>query len=89
VEDIKDRLRSVIVKALRIDTPPGDIVGDDLNAELKITSIDALEILIHVEMEFGIRVADEDLNSELVSSLNALASYISARLSDPAQAPNG
>lgn len=76
------RLRQVIAKALRLEIGPDQIDGADLIREFGITSIDALEILINVEIEFGIEVADEDLNHALVASLHGLEEYVGKRLQD-------
>ena len=66
---------------MRLSKQPEEIGGSDLIAELGITSIDALEILINVEIEFGIEVDDEDLSAALVSSLGNLGTYVERRLS--------
>jgi len=85
---IEDRLRKIIGSAIQPPRTPDQIVGADMISELGLTSIDALEILIHVEVEFGIQVHDEDLNQELVSSLPKLASYVQARLDAKAVTPD-
>jgi acyl carrier protein len=76
MEEIRDRLKAVIIKALRSDKKPADLEGTDLIEELHVSSIDMLEILINIEIAFQIRVADDDLKVELVSSLDRLEQYI-------------
>jgi acyl carrier protein len=78
--DIEQRLRDIIVRALRLSKRSDEIDGADLVTEVGVTSIDALEVLINVEMEFGIEIADEDLNLRLVSSLPNLTSYVAERV---------
>ncbi|MNC78192.1 acyl carrier protein [compost metagenome] len=39
-------------------------------------SVDALELLLHVEKNYNIEVADEDLNANLLKSISSLASYV-------------
>lgn len=82
---IADRLRAVIVRALDLKIEPPALVGQDLITELGITSVDALEILIWVENEFGVHIDDNDLSRELVSSITRLEDYITARSGAPAQ----
>jgi acyl carrier protein len=82
---VEQRLRQIIVRSLRSTKQANEIVGKDLVSELGITSIDALEILINVEMEFNIEIADEDLSAALVSSLNNLTTYVGQRLGPAAQ----
>jgi acyl carrier protein len=83
--EIERRLRQIIVRSLRSSRAAEDIVGQDLVAELGVTSIDALEILINVEMEFNIEIHDEDLSASLVSSLSNLATYVGKRIGPTAQ----
>lgn len=84
-DDISRRLRNVIVGALHIEKRPDDLDGKDLITELGLTSIDALEILVSVEIEFGIEVADEDLNQALIASLERLEAYVSEKLPNAAR----
>lgn len=81
MSEMKNRLRVTIVKALGRDIEPTSIKGEDMIHELGITSIDALEILIWIENEYGIHIDDGDLSQALVSSLDALESYVTGKLS--------
>lgn len=44
--------------------------------QLGLTSVETLEYLFLIENEFNITVDDDDLNSNLVKSLDNLAEYI-------------
>jgi acyl carrier protein len=78
--DIRTRIKQTIAKVLRSDADPASLESADLIHALGISSIDALEILINMEVEFGIEVADDDLSQELVSSVDALEQYVRQRL---------
>ena len=52
--------------------------ADSLVDRYGFSSIDALECLLILEGKFGITLADEDLNEEVLSSATALATYIAA-----------
>lgn len=80
VTETETKIRQIIVDAMRLETPAQDLKGQDLEAELGLTSVDALEILIRTEIEFGIRIADEDLSGDLVRSISALETYVGAKL---------
>jgi acyl carrier protein len=66
----------------------GDAVGhgpaagtdgaDSLVDRYGFSSIDALECLLILEGKFGITLADDDLNEEVLSSATALAKHIAA-----------
>jgi acyl carrier protein len=52
--------------------------ADSLVDRYGFSSIDALECLLILEGKFGITLADEDLNEEILSSATALAKHIAA-----------
>jgi acyl carrier protein len=52
--------------------------ADSLIDMYGFSSIDALECLLILEGKFGITLADEDLNEEVLSSAAALAKHIAA-----------
>ena len=62
---------------------------DSLIDRYGFSSIDALECLLILEGKFGITLADEDLNEEVLSSAAALAKHIAmlrqAQASDSAR----
>jgi acyl carrier protein len=78
--DTKDRLRKVLIEALRLDRTPEQIPEEGLREALDIDSVSGLEFLIWVENEFGIQIDDEDLSVQLVDSLDTLATYVEARV---------
>jgi len=82
-QDMRAQLKQTIVKALNSDLDPETIVGDHLIEELGISSVDALEVLIWIENDFGIRIEDEDLSQELVDSLDNLEAYVRAKVEAP------
>jgi len=52
--------------------------ADSLSDRYGFSSIEALEYLLILEAKFGITLADEDLNEEVLSSATALAKRIAA-----------
>ena len=58
--------------SLGADTP---LFGDD---GLGLDSVDALELVVMVENEYGISVSDKDSATTVFASLEALADYIIA-----------
>jgi acyl carrier protein len=80
VDDIKKRLREVLVESLDLKIDPGSIPETNLVAELGLDSINTIEYLIWVESAFSIEIADEDLSIDLIDDLSKLAAYVHARL---------
>lgn len=80
MNELKDKLRHIFVKALRLHRLPESIPDDNLTSELGLDSINSLEVLIWVENEFGIQIDDEDLSVALINSLDVLAAYVKNKL---------
>ncbi|MGH3250990.1 MAG: acyl carrier protein [Trebonia sp.] len=62
---------------------------DSLIDRYGFSSIDALECLLILEGKFGITLADEDLNEEVLSSAAALAKHIATLRQAQASATSG
>lgn len=73
---IKNELKEIIIKCMDLNCTPEDIKGNDLINEIGMNSVDALEILVWTENTFEIQIDDEDLNADLMSSLDNLVDYI-------------
>ena len=61
---------------MQIQKTLSDIEGNDMITELGIKSVDVLEILVWIENTFQIQIADEDLNVDLLRSVDELAEYV-------------
>jgi len=81
MNESKERLRQIIVQALRLSRTPESIPDHNLTAELGLDSINSLELLIFVENEFKIQIDDADLSVALVDLLDGLAAYIEKKKS--------
>lgn len=84
--DNAERLVKVVSSTIHRDLKLEQVQNVNLIETLGLTSIDALEILVGVEGEFGIEIHDEDLSINLVSSFAALEQYVARRLEAKAAA---
>lgn len=75
-----ERLVKVISSTIHREVTLAQVQDVNLIETLGLTSIDALEILVGVEGEFGIEIHDEDLSINLISSFEALQDYVQTRL---------
>ena len=68
---------------------PDDIKDDDplFAGGLGLDSIDALEIVVMLETEFGIKVKNESAARDNFHSVASLADFVKHRLADKQQAP--
>ncbi len=77
--DLKDRIRSLLIEKLRLeDVKPEDIKDDTplFGEGLGLDSIDALELVVALEKEFGIKIEDEDVGVKVFQNIDTLATFI-------------
>ncbi|WP_406153104.1 phosphopantetheine-binding protein [Streptomyces sp. NBC_01023] len=77
MDEIKDRLRKVLVDSIELSVAPSEVPDRGLVEALGLDSIDTIKFLIWVESEFGVEIADEDLSIKLIDDLDPLADYVS------------
>jgi acyl carrier protein len=76
--ELKSKVKDLIVRRLKLEIDPAKI--DDaaplFGEGLGLDSIDALELVLGLEQEFGIKVADEEVGIKAFSSVDSLADFI-------------
>ena len=81
--DLRRKLKELLIERLKFeDMTPDDINDDDplFAGGLGLDSIDALEIVVMLETEFGIKVKNEGSAREYFRSIATLADYVAERL---------
>jgi len=81
--DLKRKLKELLIERLKFeDMTPDDIPDDEplFAGGLGLDSIDALEIVVMLESEFGIKVKNETSARESFRSIATLADYVGAKL---------
>ena len=77
-KSLKEQIKDLIIRRLRLEISPAEI--DDTSAlfgdGLGLDSIDALELVVGLEQEFGISIPDEDVGKEAFASIEALCNYV-------------
>lgn len=77
------RLKSLIIATLKLDdVRPEDIPDDEPligSPKLGLDSIDALELVLVLEKEFGVKIGSSEESRKALESVNALAEYLRAR----------
>jgi len=83
------RLKQLIVETLRLEeVSPADIADNEplVGGGLSLDSIDALELVVRMEKEFGVKIASSEEARRALASVASLAAYIRER-GDPARLP--
>jgi acyl carrier protein len=82
--ELKSRVKSLIVRQLKLEIDPSTIkdAAPLFGAEaegLGLDSIDALELVLGVEKEFGIKIQDEEVGVKAFASVDALTAFIESK----------
>jgi acyl carrier protein len=76
---LAEQLKKLIIDSLGLeDVTPDDIKNDDplFGNGLGLDSIDALELVVALEKEFGIVIADEEVGKKIFVSIDTLADFV-------------
>jgi acyl carrier protein len=78
--DIKQKLKQVIIKDLALEDVSIDSIDDDSpifgEGGLGLDSLDAVELVVIIQKNFGVQIKDMTIGREVFQSINALAAYI-------------
>jgi acyl carrier protein len=78
-----DRIKKLIVESLHLEGVRPESIDDDaplFGEGLGLDSVDALELVVAVEREFGIRIKSNEIGREAFTSVASLARFVESRL---------
>jgi acyl carrier protein len=84
--DLRRKLKELLIERLKFeDMTPEDISDEDplFGGGLGLDSIDALEIVVMLETEFGIKLKNEASARDYFKSIASLAEFVEQRLAQP------
>jgi acyl carrier protein len=80
MEELKNELKQKIINVLNlVDLTPGDVEDDAPlfgDNGLGLDSIDALELILLMEKDYGIKLKDASAGKAIFQSVNVMADYI-------------
>ena len=79
---IPARIKRLIVESLHLEGMRPEMIGDEeplFGEGLGLDSVDALELVVALEKEFGIKIKSQELGREVFSSVSTLSHFIEAR----------
>ena len=89
MQDLKRKLKELLIERLKFDDMTPDDISDDeplFAGGLGLDSIDALEIVVMLETEFGIKVKNEGSARDHFRSISSLAQFVASRQGQQAPA---
>jgi acyl carrier protein len=83
--DLKRKLKEMLIERLKFEDMTPDDIGDEdalFDGGLGLDSIDALEIVVMLESEFGIKVKNESSARSHFRSVASLAEFVGEKLAE-------
>ncbi len=76
--ELYDRVKKMIVKAARLKISPESIENTEplFGGSMGLDSIDALEVVVAIEKEFGVRIPDADVGRKVLISVETVVKFI-------------
>jgi acyl carrier protein len=84
---IAQRIKHLLVDKLHLEGLSPESIADDMplfGEGLGLDSVDALELVVALEKEFGLRIQSHEVGREAFASVAALSAYVQGRLSTAA-----
>ncbi len=85
MNDLRRKLKELLIERLKFEDMTPDDIGDDdplFAGGLGLDSIDALEIVVMLESEFGIRIKNETSARDNFRTVAALADFVEQRTAE-------
>ena len=79
----RSRIKHLLVDVLRLEGLAPSTIADDaplFGEGLGLDSVDALELVVALEKEFGVRFQSHEVGKEAFASVSALAAFIDGHL---------
>jgi len=79
-DGLERELRDLVVAACYVDDAPEDVFADapivGPDSPWGLDSLDAVEIIVEVQKQYGVRIGGQEAGRELLRSLRTLADFI-------------
>ncbi len=78
-EAIRAKLKTLIIEGLHLDGMTPEMIGDDqqiFGEELGLDSVDALELMVMIEKEYGVTIEGREIDPETFRSVATLADFV-------------
>ena len=81
MDELKEKLKEQIIEALNLEEITVADIDDAsplFGEGLGLDSIDALELVMMLDKNYGIKFADKETSKQALKSVDSLAAYVSA-----------
>lgn len=91
-QQARERVKRVLIESLRLEGMTPDAIGDDeplFGEGLGLDSVDALELVVALEKEYGVRIDSESMRREDFTSVATLTDFVERLGAAPPAAGTG
>jgi acyl carrier protein len=84
--NLKDRLKKLMVEDLMLQVTEAEIGDDQLlfgPGSLGLDSVDALQLVVALDKNFGLKIPDPAAAKEILQSVNSMAAAVEKKLQNP------
>ncbi len=75
--ELHKKVKKILVESLRLKMDPEEITDDlPLFEKLGLDSIDALELVVSLEKEFGVSVTSKDVDRKVFLNVDTIVAFI-------------
>ncbi len=81
MEELKGKLKEEIIEILNLEGMSPEDIGNDqtlFGPELGLDSIDALELIVLLEKNYGLKLKSAEQGKEVFKSIDSMAQFIEA-----------
>jgi len=85
LEQLREELKELLVVNLSLEDISPDQIDDDgilFEEGLGLDSLDAVEIVVLLQRNYGLEIADEEQAREIFRSVNTMAQWVSENLKE-------
>lgn len=78
-EPTTERIKRVLIESLNLEGMTPAMIGDDdplFGDGLGLDSVDALELVVALEKEYGVRIASDEIDQEAFASVAKMAAFV-------------
>lgn len=80
--ELRARVKRMIVEQLRLKIDP-ESIGDDAplfgEGGMGFDSVDALELVLGMEQQFGVEISDEEVGRRVLQTVNTMTEFVRQR----------
>jgi len=79
MQAVRHRIKEILIERLNLEGTTPDMIGDDTvlwGEEMGLDSVDALELMIALEEEYGFRIDSEEVDQERLATVASLEKLV-------------